>query len=165
MTEAIILFWYNYCHDNDVQCFYHGNYIDFKVMLNSQNTKYFISYHKWQTVEAVRGEMRKATRGPISPECLLTSQKHVPTDSRNKNSYMFCNSHLTKPFMYISLFKLVYSQETYGEYWVNRESTEGTWGWQTRSRKEMSIWEVTTSAQTNSMNITISSKWDYYNSK
>lgn len=87
---------------------YHGNYTDFKAMPNSQNTKYFIQYHKWQTVEAVRGDMREATRGSISPECLLTSQKHVPTDSSDKNSYVFCTSHLTKSFMYISLFKLAY---------------------------------------------------------
>lgn len=105
MTVSIISFWYNYCHDdndNDFQCIYHHSYMNFKVMLPVYRTLN-ISFGITKTVEAMRSEMGKAPRGSVCLKCLLTLPKHVPNDSRNKNSHILCTSHLTKPSIYISL--------------------------------------------------------------
>jgi hypothetical protein len=56
-------------------------------MVNSQNTWYFIKYHKWHTIEGVRSVMRMAIE-ILSPECLLTSQKHAPNHSGDINMQM-----------------------------------------------------------------------------
>lgn len=64
-------------------------------------TEHKVFYSVSQMVDWSSEEwIRKATRGHISPEFLLASQKHVHTENRGKNSYMSCNSHLTKVFMF-----------------------------------------------------------------